>query len=53
MIVVHSLKDAVHHGRHSGLEEIVVAIVVRAQGPGRVRSPGTNKIESWLLLPEG
>ena len=44
-IVVHSLKDAVHHGPHSGLEETVATIVVRAQGPGRVRGLGTNKIE--------
>ena len=43
--VVHSLKDAVHHGHHSGLEETVATIVVRAQGPGRVRGLGTNKIE--------
>jgi hypothetical protein len=44
-IVVHSIRDAVHHGHHSAPEETVDRIVVRAQGPGRVRGPGTNKIE--------
>jgi hypothetical protein len=45
MIVVHSLRDAVHHGRHSGPEETVATIVACAQDPGRVLGPGTNKIE--------